>query len=171
MVGKNCSDETKKTHTEYMREYTNRPENKERINKAQRERYNNLTPEQREKALEYKKKHYRDNIEKIKEYKEEHKQEKKNYMAEYRKTDAYRKSQRITNWKKSGLKCDDFNIIYDKYININQCEECNVELIEGMRGANKKCLDHDHKTGLYRNIICHTCNVKRGFKDKLGLKI
>jgi hypothetical protein len=55
----------KKHSPEYMREYTNRPEIRERINKAQRERYNNLTPEQREKSLESKKKYYRDNIEKI----------------------------------------------------------------------------------------------------------
>ena len=31
---------------------------------------------------------------------------------------------------------------------------------------NKKCLDHDHKTGLFRNIICNRCNVIRGNNDR-----
>jgi len=72
------------------------------------------------------------------------------------------KSNRIRKWKSRGVICDDWNELYDKYINTNNCEECNIELIEGMYGSNKKCLDHCHKTGEFRNVLCHTCNVKRG---------
>ena len=48
------------------------------------------------------------------------------------------------------------------YINTTNCEECNIELIEGRYGNNKKCLDHCHKTGEFRNVLCQTCNVRRG---------
>ena len=44
---------------------------------------------------------------------------------------------------------------------INNCVICNTNL-EG-----KRCIDHNHKTGNVRNVICHNCNVVIGMvKEK-----
>ena len=128
----------------------------------------------KEKEKEYNKKYREENKERLNEKKKEYYQENKDKLKEkekkYRKTENGRKSQRIKNWKKSGLICNDFDKLYDYYINCCNCEECNVELIEGNYGANKKVLDHDHKTGKFRNVVCNTCNVRRGINDKNIIK-
>jgi hypothetical protein len=61
----------------------------------------------------------------------------------------------IYNWKKSGLIYDDYDELYDVYINTMECQHCQTEFTE----KNWRCLDHDHTTGLFRKIVCHRCNV------------
>ena len=123
------------------------------------------------------KQYYLNNKEKFKAYylanneklKEQHKQYKlnnkdkiKEQKKEYQKTDNGKKSLRIASWKQLGVISDDFNELYEKYINTNNCDNCDVELIHGMFGNNKKCLDHCHTTGQFRNVLCHGCNIRRG---------
>eukprot|EP01046_Picozoa_sp_COSAG06_P063022 COSAG06_NODE_14459_length_1154_cov_40.144076_2_plen_138_part_00 len=62
------------------------------------------------------------------------------------------------NWKKRGLQHNDIDALYDKYMNTTNCELCNVKLCMGSKGPNRKCMDHCHITGNFRNIICHKCN-------------
>ena len=157
--------EKKKKHAEYMKEYNQKPENKERVLEDRRNNYNKLSEEEHQRRKDVMKTYHANNKDKAKERREKNKAEFKEYMIEYRKTDEYKKSYRISNWKKSGVKCDDFNGLYDKYISVWNCEECNVELKEG-NYKNKKCLDHDHETGVFRNIICNSCNVNRGNIDR-----
>jgi len=71
------------------------------------------------------------------------------------------KKNRIKKWVSRGVICNDWDNLYDKYINTTNCEECDVELIFGIYGSNKKCLDHDHVTGEFRNILCNLCNCRR----------
>jgi hypothetical protein len=133
--------------------------------------------DRKEDMKQYKKQYYINNKEKIKQqqkqYKLNNKEQQKQYkldnkdkikeqVTEYRQTYNGKKSYRISNWKQSGVISDDFNELYEKYINTTNCEECNVELIHGMFGNNKKCLDHDHETGQFRNILCCGCNLRRG---------
>ena len=87
--------------------------------------------------------------------------ERKEYHKEYRQTEAGIKSYRISNWKTIGVKHDDYSSLYNYYLNCEKCENCSIEFIEGNYGANKKCLDHDHETGLFRNVLCNRCNIKR----------
>ena len=65
------------------------------------------------------------------------------------------KSHMIYNWKKSGLICDDYNALYETYIETAQCQHCKTEFTE----KNWRCMDHDHETGLFRKIVCHRCNT------------
>ena len=122
-----------------------------------------------EKQKEYKKEYRELNKETIKEYQKKYHKTNKEQIAEhnkkYNQTEKGRKSKRIQTWKIKGVICEDFNELYEYYINCWNCEDCNVELVEGRYSANKRCLDHDHTTGLFRNVLCHTCNMKRGRID------
>jgi len=120
----------------------------------------------KEKIKQYKKEYEEANKEKIKqrrkEYYETNKdiilEKRKEYAKNYNKTDNRIKSSRIFSWKDKGVIHDDFNSLYDIYKNTNICNICNIKLIEGRYGANRKCLDHNHKTGEFRQILCNTCN-------------
>ena len=123
----------------------------------------------KEKIINNAKEYYENNKEKVKnnvkEYYERNKDKQKEYCKkyreEYKKTEQYIKSCRISNWKFRGVICDDWDDLYDKYINTTKCEECDVELILGNFGTNLKCLDYNHDTGEFRNILCHRCNIRR----------
>ena len=65
------------------------------------------------------------------------------------------KSTMIYNWKKSGLIYDDYDELYEVYINTMECQHCQIKFTKN----NKRCLDHDHTTGLFRKIVCHRCNA------------
>jgi hypothetical protein len=82
-------------------------------------------------------------------------------VKQYRKN-AY-KSNTKSKWKQRGLILDDFENIWNRYINTDKCDTCSV-LLEG-RGANQKCMDHDHITGLFRNVLCKSCNCKIKIKS------
>jgi len=116
----------------------------------------------KEKMKEWREKNKQKIKEQQKEYNEEHKEkikeQQKEYQKEWRQTDQGKKSQRIHNWKRSGLICEDYDKLYEYYLNTNDCDKCGIELVEGLYGANKKCMDHNHKTGIFRNILCNTCN-------------
>ena len=61
----------------------------------------------------------------------------------------------IYKWKMRGLICDDYNALYETYIKTMECQHCQTEFTKN----NKRCLDHDHTTGLFRKIVCHRCNA------------
>ena len=80
---------------------------------------------------------------------------------EWNKTESGIKSNRISTWKSyKGMSSQDHNWdeIYITYVSTDLCDYCDVELVEGSYGSNKKCLDHHHITGEIRGILCHTCN-------------
>ena len=126
------------------------------------------TEEQKQKHKERCKKNYQDNHDKRIEYDKEKRQteEYKLIMKNYRESEAGKKSARISCWKQFGVISNDYDALYIKWKETTNCEECDVELIEGNKGQNKKMLDHNHNTGEFRNIICHRCNVIRGNEDR-----
>ena len=61
----------------------------------------------------------------------------------------------IYNWKRKGVIYDNYDELYEVYIKTMQCGHCKTEFTKN----NKRCLDHDHTTGLFRKIVCHRCNA------------
>ena len=129
----------------YMKKW--REENKAKI----AERDKKYRKDNKEKIAEKNKKYYQENTVKITEYNKK-----------YNQAEEGKKSKRISRWKQSGVISEDFDALYDYYLIVDKCEECNIELVEVGAGANKKCLNHDHTTGLFRDILCNGCNIKRG---------
>jgi len=68
----------------------------------------------------------------------------------------YHKASCKRNWLIRGVKLDNFEIIYTKYITTENCEDCGVKFLK----SKEKRLDHDHETGEVRNILCNKCNLK-----------
>lgn len=66
-------------------------------------------------------------------------------------------------WKVYGLTKNAFNELLDACGGLCQC--CGVEMKRGVP-ANKHhdalCIDHDHKTGDVRGLLCRNCNMALG---------
>ena len=113
-------------------------------------------------AKEYQLAYYQKNKEKKLEYKREYHKNNKDKIKEWEQSPAGRKSGRIQNWKRKGVIHDDFNELYEKYINTEFCEECNCKLtVDRYPTKTTRCLDHCHETGEFRNVLCNYCNLKR----------
>ena len=74
------------------------------------------------------------------------------------------KALRINNWKVRGVKWDNFDELYEKYTTTNNCEKCNKEFNDE-NNNDKRCLDHNHETGEFRNILCMYCNKQLKFEE------
>ena len=134
-------EEKKERQKEYNKKYRkNNKERKKQTQKLYREK-------NKEKLIEKKKEYYKNNKEKYK---------------EYRKTPSGKKSETISNWKTYGLIDDDYEGLYDKYLNTTECEICKYVF----DNTNWKCMDHCHTTGLFRQILCFKCNVHDNWKNK-----
>ena len=131
-----CKDPEKRK--EYLREY--RRKNRERL-------------------TEYHKTYREEHKDKIVEYEKERSENKK----EYYKTPNGIKSRKINKWKSRGVISNDFDTLYDLFINTDKCMYCEKVFVDSV----DRCLDHDHETGLYRAVLCRSCNVKDILNPKL----
>lgn len=77
----------------------------------------------------------------------------------------YKKNHTIKRWIKRGVVYPDFDSLYIHYENATHCDMCKKEFVAGKRNPLTKCLDHCHKTGEFRNFVCHACNMKMKMID------
>ena len=71
----------------------------------------------------------------------------------------YHKTETISQWKRSGVIDENLTEIYETYINTMNCGHCG-KVFESTRDRH---LDHDHKTGLFRKIVCCACNMQDSY--------
>ena len=78
----------------------------------------------------------------------------------------------LYNWKRYGLICREgqtYDDIFDKVHNTKNCELCNILLTTGLSKSGK-CMDHDHKTGYFRQVLCRSCNSNYDMDDSIRKK-
>ena len=100
--------------------------------------------------------------------------DRKEYQKEYYKQRSKNpeciKSYKLSDWKREGL-VDDYEKVYDIYLNTHECMKCSVEI-----SGHNKCMDHDHITNLFRAVVCKSCNTGNTLDlhcrktNKLGIK-
>ena len=73
-------------------------------------------------------------------------------MYEYDKSNAGVKRMRCGKWKQQGI-----NITFDEYEERYSQLEGRCEICNDFQPT--LCVDHDHKTGLVRGLLCRPCNL------------
>ena len=126
--------------------------------------YTEYYQKNKEKQREYQKKYIENNPErkriKTQNNKKWRESEKgKQYKNHYNTTEKGKKTQLIASWKHQGL-IDNYEMVYERYYMAIFCDIC--ECILDQCEKSKKCMDHCHNTGLFRNILCRSCNSKIG---------
>ncbi len=69
------------------------------------------------------------------------------------------KSVMIAKWKGRGVIYHDFDELFEVYINTNNCSHC----LKEFKDSRERNLDHCHKTGSFRAIVCSGCNVRDSY--------
>jgi len=90
----------------------------------------------------------------MKKYREKNKESIKQQKREYNQTPQGKKCKTIGDWKHLGLKLYGYTYdeVYEYYMDTTHCEVCNKDI------TNRKCMDHCHDTGIFRWVLCCSCN-------------
>ncbi len=157
--------EKKRTHPSFLlKEFI-----RKHITKSKRKiRQFKYRQDNKEKIKKVDKINYRKNKEKKKiqnkVWRENNKEKRKKLYDDWflKNTEKKLKYNRISNWKRFGVKSDNYEYLYEKWKNTKNCENCNVKLTDDKYLNTRRVLDHSHTTGEFRNILCHLCNIRRG---------
>jgi hypothetical protein len=75
-------------------------------------------------------------------------------FAEYHKAYFQSLAGKKSSWKQRGLLHDDYDTLYEAYLQTTNCDVCKVTF----KDTFDRCMDHDHSTGLFRQFLCRPCN-------------
>lgn len=82
----------------------------------------------------------------------------------------------IEEYRSDWHKQKKYNIEFGEFENLflvfkGRCGICNKRvLLDGKKASNRACLDHNHRTGIVRGILCNNCNAAIGFlQDDINL--
>ena len=124
--------------------------NREKMKEYHKNYNKNYRKANREKLREYEKNWKENNREKVREYDRKYKEN---------NPEKVHKSGKISLWKHHGLIDEDYESLYNKYMNTDYCERCNCKLTGNKpQTSTSRCMDHDHITGKFRNVLCLCCN-------------
>jgi len=101
--------------------------------------------------------------ERNKKWREKNKEKIKEYDKKYKKSPQGKKSNIILEWKRRGLVHEDYDALYETYLQTNECNVCK----KVFKTSFERCMDHDHTTGLFRQILCRNCNNMDNWKKKI----
>lgn len=148
--------ETESEQTKENRKKLNEEYRKNKLNKEKKREYNKIYTKS-EKGKENRKKYEESEKgkETIKKYRKS--ENGKEAQKRYYQTENGKKSIFKNHWKSYGLNMENFEEIYKRYTDAIFCDICEC-VLEG-NGRNRKCMDHDHDTGEFRNVVCNYCNV------------
>ena len=89
----------------------------------------------------------------------------KNVAKLYKQTEAGHRADKISKWKSNHkIKLrdnEDWVSIYYYVESLDFCEDCGNQF----KSRRDRQLDHDHQTGYIRDIVCNSCNTRRGYED------
>ena len=103
----------------------------------------------------------------LKQYREENKDKIRERNRVYNKTERGKRVNTIGGWRNKGLIADDYDAIYDRYINTHECDCCKKPIHQGL---GSRVMDHCHKTGKVRSLLCHRCNLAVGYYENSDIK-
>ena len=127
---------------------------------TKQEKQRNYYENNKEKLQEKSRAYYQQHKDEINLYSKNYREEHLDYFKEYNQRPETKKTMCIGRWRNRGILHDNWDAMYDVYKATTNCQVCDVELCEGIKGGNKKCLDHHHATGIVLGIVCHTCNIR-----------
>ncbi len=152
---------------EYRKEYYQK--NKEKILVKQKEYYKKNKEKIKEKAIEYYEKYYKYNNEKKEKKQEYYKKYSQRPEVKERIEKYNRSKERVEKrWNKKGIK----NMTVEKYNKIfkEQKGNCSICGINQNEFKIPLAVDHNHKTGQIRGLLCSNCNTSLGgFKDNINI--
>ena len=87
-------------------------------------------------------------------------------LKEYHKTHEFKKSHTISTWKTLGLKLFGYTYdeVYEYYLDCDNCEVCNKDI---SMGGHQRNMDHCHYTGIFRWVLCNSCNTLDNWMNKI----
>ncbi len=140
------------------------------MSKEERREYNKqYYHKNRDKAQKVSREYRANNRDKMNEYNKQYRINKnQDKVKKYRKTENHKKSVLISGWKRQGILCFDYNLLYDIFLSTSKCEYCNINFTQD-HSASSRCLDHDHNiTDKFnvRGVLCRSCNCKDVLREE-----